>query len=93
MAKPSPEPLAWTPALDGLSPDIDVETCPRCGGPMRLLALVTEPASVARFLRHLGEPTAPPARALARDPRFFQSRALRRHGDELPRQLGLFEEH
>ena len=47
---------------------IDVETCPRCGCRMRLLALVTESNNVARFLRHLGEPTEPPRRAPARDP-------------------------
>ena len=36
---------------------IDVETCPRCGGRMRLLALITDPPNVARFLCHLGEPS------------------------------------
>jgi hypothetical protein len=60
---------------------------------MRLLALVTETTSLARFLRHLGESTEPPPRAHARDPPFRQSRALRRHGAELTRQLGLFEHH
>ena len=29
---------------------IDVETCPRCGGRMRLLAVITDLASAARFL-------------------------------------------
>jgi hypothetical protein len=57
---------------------IDVETCPRCGGRMRLLAMVTEPKNVARFLRHLSEPTEPPPRAPARDPPYWQSRLLRR---------------
>jgi hypothetical protein len=47
---------------------LDVETCPRCGARMRLLALVTEPKNVERFLSHLGEPTEPPPRAPARDP-------------------------
>ncbi|MEO8903193.1 MAG: transposase, partial [Polyangiaceae bacterium] len=42
---------------------LDVEKCPSCGGRMRLLALVTEPSSVARFLRHKGEPTEVPPRA------------------------------
>jgi hypothetical protein len=72
---------------------IDVETCPRCGGRMRLLALVTEPKNVARFLRHLGEPTEPPRRAPARDPPYWQSRVLRRRHDEPSEQRGLFEEH
>jgi len=43
-------------------------TCPRCHGEMRLVALLTEPASIRAILAHLGEPTtpspfAPPARA------------------------------
>jgi hypothetical protein len=72
---------------------IDVETCHRCGGRMRLLALVTERNNVARFLRHLGEPTEPPLRAPARDPPYWQSRVLRRRHDEKSPQMGLFEEH
>jgi hypothetical protein len=72
---------------------IDVETCPRCGGRMRLLAMVTEPKNVARFLRHLSEPTEPPRRAPARDPPYWQSRLLRRRHDERSTQMGLFEEH
>jgi hypothetical protein len=73
--------------------DIDVETCPSCGGRMRLLALVTEPASVARLLRHMAEPTEPPPRAPARDPPFWQSRARRHRDHDFTTELGLFEEH
>ena len=72
---------------------IDVETCPRCGGRMRLLALITEPPNVARFLRHLGEPTEPPPRAPARAPPFTRSRVLRRRDEERSAQRELFEEH
>ena len=36
---------------------IDVETCPRCGGKMKIIALVRNPQSIARYLRHLGLPT------------------------------------
>jgi hypothetical protein len=57
---------------------IDVELCVRCGGRMRLVALVTAAQSVARILNHLGEPTEPPARAPARGPPYFASRAERR---------------
>jgi len=60
---------------------------------MRLLALITEPKNVARFLRHFGEPTEPPPRAPVRDPPFWQSRVLRRRHDERSEQIGLFEEH
>jgi hypothetical protein len=57
---------------------IDVEQCPSCGGRMRLVALVTAAHSIARILSHLGEPTQPPARAPARGPPYFASRAVRR---------------
>ncbi len=71
---------------------IDVETCARCGGRMRLLALITDPPNVARFLRQIGEPTEPPSRAPARDPPYWQSRVLRRRRDQRSRQMALFEE-
>jgi hypothetical protein len=73
---------------------IEVETCPRCGGRMRLLAVINDLASGARFLRHRGEPTEPPKRAPARDPPYWQSKIVRRHGQtEQSSQLGLFEDH
>lgn len=44
-------------------------TCPRCQGEMRLIAFLTEPASIRALLAHLGEPTAaPPLAPRARDP-------------------------
>jgi len=62
---------------------IDVLACPRCGGRMRLVALVTEAASAGRFLRGLGESTEAPARAPARGPPYWKSRVLRRAADEV----------
>jgi hypothetical protein len=63
---------------------IDVLRCPSCDGRMRLVALVTDPKQVRRFLLGIGEPTEPPARLPARGPPFWQSRVLRRatHDDE-----------
>jgi hypothetical protein len=49
--------------------------------------------NVARFLRHVGEPTEPPPRAPARDPPFWHSRVLRQRHEESSGQMGLFEEH
>jgi hypothetical protein len=40
---------------------IDVLECPTCQGRMKLVAMVTEPKSIARFLTALGEPTDVPA--------------------------------
>ena len=43
--------------------DVDVLACPRCGGRLRLLALLEPGAVTARILRHLGLPAeVPPAR-------------------------------
>jgi hypothetical protein len=56
----------------------DVLACPRCDGRLRLLAMVTEPEGVARYLRALGEPTEAPAREPASGPPFWKSRVLRR---------------
>lgn len=73
---------------------IDVETCPRCGGRMQLLAVITDLASAARLRRHQGDPTEPRSRAPARAPPYWQSKIVRRHGQfEQSSQLGLFEEH
>lgn len=65
----------------------DIMKCTRCGGRMRLVALVTDPKSVARYLRGIGEPTDVPKRAPARGPPYWQSTVLRRRagacgGDE-----------
>jgi hypothetical protein len=56
----------------------DVLTCPCCSGRMKLLALVTDPTSVARYLRGIGEPTDVPKRTPARGPPYWASRVLRR---------------
>ena len=39
----------------------DIDICPKCGGKMKLKSLVQKPENIARFLRHLGEPTEPPS--------------------------------
>ena len=61
-----------------LAPKPAPPACPRCDGRMRLLAMVSEPRSVSRYLRGLGEPTEAPARAPARGPPYWKSRVLRR---------------
>lgn len=47
---------------------VDVLACPRCGGRLRLIALVEEAAVINRILRHLGLPPAIPAPRPARAP-------------------------
>ena len=41
--------------------------CPRCGGEMRLLAFVTEGATIRRILVQVGEPTQAPVPKPARE--------------------------
>jgi hypothetical protein len=48
--------------------DVDVLACPRCGGRLRLLALLEAGAVTARILGHLGLPAAVPAPRPARAP-------------------------
>ena len=47
---------------------LDVLACPRCGGRLTLIALIEDPAVIARVLRHLGLPTAMPEAQTARAP-------------------------
>jgi hypothetical protein len=51
--------------------NLDVETCPRCGGKMKLIALVQDAENIARYLRHLGLPTEVPPMAVPSGPRAY----------------------
>ena len=42
--------------------------CTHCGTEMRIIAFVTDTASVTRILQHIGEPTRPPVLSPARGP-------------------------
>ena len=48
--------------------EIDVLACVRCGGRLRVLAVIAEPDPVRRILAHLGIPHNPTPPARARDP-------------------------
>ena len=47
--------------------------CPKCGAQMRIIAFITETASVQRILSHIGEPCTPPRIAPARAPLEWQA--------------------
>jgi len=49
----------------------DVLSCPRCGGRLRLIALIEEAAVISRILCHLGLPTDLPVARPARAPPLF----------------------
>jgi hypothetical protein len=61
----------------------DVLACPRCGGRLRLIALIEQVAVISRILRHLGMPTEIPAPrpARARSPSDF---AMKMGGAPIP---------
>ena len=46
----------------------DVLACPRCGGRLRLVALIEQAVVIEQILRHLGLPTEIPAPRPARAP-------------------------
>jgi hypothetical protein len=54
--------------------DFDVLDCPKCHGRMKLLAMLTDAKSVARYLAKLGEPTDVPGRC---GPPYWKSAVLR----------------
>ena len=64
---PSPRGVSWA-ALMRRAFDIDVLACPRCGGRLRLIALIEASAVARRILTHLGLPADVPRPAPARAP-------------------------
>jgi hypothetical protein len=63
--------------------DVDVMACAKCGGPLRVLAVITQREPVRHILAHLGLSTEPPPLARARDPDDDMD------DDESPGQLAL----
>jgi hypothetical protein len=56
----------------------DVLHCDKCGGRLKLLALVTDPKATKRVLEAIGEPTEPPLRAPAKGRPWWKSTVLRK---------------
>ncbi len=52
---------------------IDLEHCPQCGGALKIIAAIEEPAVMVRILTHLGLPARAPPRSPARPPALFQA--------------------
>jgi hypothetical protein len=57
---------------------VDALACPVCQGRMRLVAVLRNPARIARYLASIGEPTELPKRSPSRGPPYWKSRVLRR---------------
>jgi hypothetical protein len=53
--------------------DIDIEHCAACGGALKTIAAIEEPAVIVRILTHLGLPARAPPRSPARPLALFQA--------------------
>ena len=53
--------------------DIDLEHCPQCGGDLKIIAAIEEPAVIVRILTHLGLPARAPPRSPARPLPLFRA--------------------
>jgi hypothetical protein len=53
--------------------EIDMASCPHCGGPLTLIAAIYNPAVIAKILAHLGLPTRASPRSPARTYDLFQT--------------------
>ena len=59
--------IAWASLVARVF-DIDVLACPRCGGRMKVIAVITKPDAVRAILTHLGFDADPPRPHLERGP-------------------------
>jgi hypothetical protein len=57
--------MSWARLLKRVF-DIDIEHCPHCGGTLKIIAAIEDPAVIAKILAYLGLPTRAPPRARAR---------------------------
>jgi len=60
--------MSWARLLKGVF-DIDIEHCPHCGGTLKIIAAIENPAVIAKILAHFGlsarAPPRTPAQAFA----------------------------
>ena len=67
IPRPRPRSLAWA-ALLKRTFGLDVLACTRCGGRLRVVAVVTSAAVISKILTHLHLSTSPPPLSPARAP-------------------------
>jgi hypothetical protein len=67
-----PRRMSWARLLKRVF-DIDIEHCPACGGALKIIAAIEEPAVMVRILTHLGLPARAPPRSPARPLALFQA--------------------
>ena len=64
--------MSWVRLLKRVFP-IDVERCPHCGGDLKIIAAIEEPAVIVKILTHLGLPARAPPRSPERPLSLFQA--------------------
>jgi hypothetical protein len=72
--------IAWARLIAKIAEDFPL-ACPACGGDIRLIAFITDPAPIRRILTYLGEPLEPPPLAPARGPPTSWAEILQVHDD------------
>jgi hypothetical protein len=70
LRSPCPQPTRLSAHELGLPAetvfDIDVEHCPNCGGRLKIIAAIVDPAVITKILTHLHLPARAPPRSPAR---------------------------
>jgi hypothetical protein len=56
--------IAWAKLMARVGEEFAMQ-CPGCGGDIALIAFITEPGPIRKFLTHLGEPLEPPRASAA----------------------------
>ena len=72
QAHGAPARMGWARLLRRVF-DIDLEHCPLCGGDLKIIAAIEEPAVIVRILTQLGLPARAPPRSPARRLALFQA--------------------
>jgi hypothetical protein len=72
--------IAWAKLMAKIAEDFPL-ACPACGGDIRLIAFITDPAPIRKILAHLGEPLEPPPLAPARGPPNAWAELVQAHDD------------
>ncbi len=68
----APARMGWARLLKRVF-DFDIEHCPHCGGTLKVIAAIEDPAVIATILTHLGLPARAPLRSPARPLALFQA--------------------
>jgi hypothetical protein len=72
--------IAWAKLLAKIAEEFPL-VCPVCGGDIRLIAFITDPAPVRKILTHIGEPVEPPPVSPARGPPTEWNELVQVHDD------------